>query len=266
MKLPKSLFFTLSLTLLLTSCMSEKDIADKMAKVLKDNPKVLTDAIEANPAEVVMSFQKAVKDAQEVLAKKREEDEKKQLEETFDKPLQPKIRDDEAIRGNKDGPITLVEYSDFECPFCSRGYETVMDLMKEFDGKIKFIYKHLPLSFHQQAMVASQYYEALRMQNHELAFKFHDEIYKNQKKLRNGEAFLKEIAKKLGANMEKLAKDHKTQAVLDRIQEDQEEAASFGMQGTPGFLINGIPVRGAYPAAHFKDIVKELEKRGLVKL
>jgi protein-disulfide isomerase len=262
----KSLIFTLALPFLFASCMSEKDMADKMAKVLKENPKVLTDAIEANPADVVLAFQKAVKEAQDVLAKRREEDEKKQLEETFDKPLQPKIRDDEAIRGEKGAPITLVEYSDFECPFCSRGFETVMDLMKEFNGKIRFVYKHLPLSFHQQAMIASQYYEALRMQSHDLAFKFHDEIYKNQKKLRNGEAFLKETAKKVGANMDKLAKDHKSQEVIDRIQADLEEAASFGMQGTPGFLINGIPVRGAYPAAHFKDIVKELEKRGLVKL
>ena len=96
----------------------------------------------------------------------------------YDSPLEPKIRDDESIRGNKNAPLTLVEYSDFECPFCARGYNTVMELLKKYGTNIRFVYKHLPLSFHKQAMVASKYYEALRLQNPELAFKFHDEIYK----------------------------------------------------------------------------------------
>jgi protein-disulfide isomerase len=262
----KSLTFILVLTLGLVGCMSEDKLKEKMAKVLKENPKILTDAIEANPADVVLSFQKAVKDAQDVLGKRREEDEKKQMEDTFKKPLTPVIRADEAIRGPKDAPLTLVEYSDFECPFCQRGFETVMELMKQYDGKIRFVYKHLPLSFHRQAMISSQYYEALRLQNNDLAFKFHDELYRNQKQLKNGEKFLKEIAKKVGADMKKLEKDVNAKEVLDRIEQDQQEAAEYGMQGTPGFVLNGIPVRGAYPTSHFTGIVEELKKRGLVNL
>ena len=183
----------------------------------------------------------------------------------YDTPLEPKIRDDESIRGRKDAPLTLVEYSDFECPFCARGYNTVMELLKKYGTNIRFVYKHLPLSFHKQAMVASKYYEALRLQNAELAFKFHDEIYKNQSKLKTGEKFLKAAAKKLGANMAKLDKDVKSEAIAKRIEEDLQEAASFGMQGTPGF-VNGIPVKGAYPTSHFIGIVDELKKRGKVKL
>ena len=246
--------------------MSEGQLKDKMAKILKENPKILTDTIAANPAEFVEAIQKAAKNAQEVLAKRRQEDEKKKLEETFEKPLVPKVRADEAIRGPKDAPLTLVEYSDFECPFCKRGFDTVQALRAKYGDKIRFIYKHLPLSFHKQARISAQYFEAIRLQSAEKAFEFHDAIFDDQKSLRNGEPYLKAKAKKVGANMKKLAKDLNSKVVNDRIDEDLKEAAGFGMQGTPGFLINGVPVKGAYPPAHFVSIVEELKKRGKVSL
>lgn len=248
------------------SCVSEGQLKDKVAKILKENPKVLADAIEANPAEFVEAVQKAAKNAQQAMAAKREEEERKKLEETYDNPLKPVIRDDESIRGTKGAPITLVEYSDFECPFCTRGFKTVQEIMEAYPGKVAFVYKHLPLSFHKQAMIASQYYEAIRLQDAEKAFKFHDEVFDNQRQLKNGESFLKSIAKKVGADMGKLAKVVNSEEIKKRIDEDMQEAASFGMQGTPGFIINGVPVKGAYPFSHFKGIIEELTKRGKLKL
>jgi protein-disulfide isomerase len=141
-----------------------------------------------------------------------------------------------------------------------------MELMKKYEGKIRFAYKHLPLSFHPQAMPASQYYEAIRLQSPEKAWEFHDRIYKDQRKLQNGEAFLKAVAKELKVDMGKLAKDVKSEAVQKRIDADMAEAAKFGFQGTPGFLLNGVPVKGAYPTAHFDGIIQELSKRGKISL
>lgn len=259
--------FTMIMSLsFLSSCTSDEKMKEQMTKLLKDDPKILTEAIEKHPVEILEALQKAAKNAQEEMGKKREEDEKKKLEESFDKPLMANIRSDESIRGPKDAPITLVEYSDFECPFCSRGYETVQALMKKYDGKIRFIYKHLPLSFHDKAMISSQYYEAIRLQDEKKAFAFHDEIFKNQKKLQNGVAFLDATAKAVKADMAKLKKDLNSEAVTRRIQEDMKEAEGFGMQGTPGFLLNGVPVRGAYPTEYFVNLVEELQKRGKVKL
>ena len=203
-----------------------------------------------------------MKKAQEGMAKKREEEEMKSLEDSFNKPLEAKIREDELFRGEKAAPITLIEYSDFECPFCSRGFSTVMELLEKYKGKIRFVYKHLPLSFHPQAMISSQYYEAIRLQSAEKAVEFHDRIYKDQRKLQNGENFLKAIAKDLKVDMNKLAKDVKSDAVKKRIDEDMEEASKFGFQGTPGFLINGVPVKGAYPAAKFEEIIEKLKEKG----
>lgn len=251
---------------LLASCTSDEKLKQQMSKALQENPKILTDAIEKHPAEFITALQNAAKNAQESMGKMREEEEKKKLEESFDKPLMAEIRSDESIRGPKDAPITLVEYSDFECPFCSRGYETVMGIMKKYEGKIRFIYKHLPLSFHEQAMISAQYYEAIRLQDEKKAFAFHDEIFKNQAKLKNGAAFLDATAKKVGADLAKVKKDINSDAVKNRIEADMKEAGSFGMQGTPGFLLNGIPVRGAYPVDYFANLVSELEKRGKIKL
>lgn len=253
----------LFLVLVLASACTSKD---ELKKLIKENPEIITEAIEANPEKFIDALNNAVKAAQADQGRKREEEEKKALEDSFNNPLQAELRADESYRGNKAATLTLIEYSDFECPFCSRGYNTVMELMKKYEGKIRFVYKHLPLSFHPQAMPASQYYEAIRLQSEEKAWKFHDTIYQNQRKLQNGEAFLKATAKDLKVDMVKLAKDVKSEAVQKRIDADMAEAAKFGFQGTPGFLLNGIPVKGAYPTNHFDSIVDELKKRGKVTL
>lgn len=258
----KRMIFLAAALVMATACTSKDDLK----KMMKENPEIITEAIEANPAKFIDALNSAVKSAQENEGKRREEEEKKALEASFNNPLQPQIRDDESFRGSKDAPITLVEYSDFECPFCSRGFGTVMELMNKYEGKIRFVYKHLPLSFHPQAMPAAQYFEAIRLQSADKAWQFHDRIYKEQRKLQNGESYLKSVAKELKVDMSKLAKDVKSEAVQKRIDQDMEEAAKFGFQGTPGFLLNGIPVKGAYPTSHFEGLIEELKKRGKVSL
>ena len=250
------------LGLVAVGCSDEKSVRE----AIKKNPDIIIEAIKANPSAFIDALNEAVRVAQKDQASKREEDEKKQLEESFNNPLQAEIRSDELIRGTKGAPIVVIEYSDFECPFCRRGYTTVLGLLKKYEGKIQLIYKHLPLSFHPQAMIASQFYEALRLQSDKLAIAFHDEVYENQQKLKNGKAFLEASAKKVGANMEKLKKDLDSKAVTDRIEADMKEAEKFGFQGTPGFLVNGVPVKGAYPEEHFVSIIDELKKRGKISL
>ncbi len=249
---------------MVVSCtpMSEKQLGE----MLKENPAILTDAIKENPEQFIEALNEAVKTAQGAQRKKQEEEEKKRLEDSYNNPMEPEIRDDEVIRGTKGAPLVLVEYSDFECPFCSRGYQTVQALLKKYKGKIQFIYKHLPLSFHPNAMPAAQYYEAIRLQSKEKAGEFHDQLFEDFSKIKKGEKFFKSVAKKLGVNMTKLASDLDSEEVKKRIEEDLEEARKFGFQGTPGFLLNGIPVKGAYPPSHFDGIIEELKKRGKVSL
>ena len=117
--------------MIFTGCTTDDQLKEKMGKILKDNPKMITDVIEKNPADFILTFQKAAKDAQGVLAKKKEQEEQQKLAQAYDNPLVPVIRKDESIRGKKGAPLVLVEYSDFECPYCTRGYNTVVELMKK---------------------------------------------------------------------------------------------------------------------------------------
>lgn len=245
----------------LSGCTGDAQFKDKLEKTLKEHPEVLVKAIEENPDKIIEALNNAVKKAQEGMAKKRDDDEKKVLEDSYNNPLKANIRSDENVRGEKTAPIVLIEYSDFECPFCARGYQTVTALLEKYGKNIQFIYKHLPLSFHPQAMISAEYYEAIRLQNPAKAWKFHDKVLENQRQLSTGENFLKKIAKDLGVDMTKLATDLKSKKVEERIKADMEEAQKFGFQGTPGFLLNGIPVKGAYPPDHFDKIIDELKKR-----
>jgi protein-disulfide isomerase len=256
------ILFILAGSLIAASCTTETQFRNQVAKAIANDPSIIAQAIEKNPVQILTALQNASKNAQEALAKEKEAQDRKALEETFEKPLITAIRSDESILGPKDAPITLVEYSDFECPFCARGFGTVKELMTKYKGKIRFVYKHLPLSFHPQALISAKYYEAIRLQDENKAFAFHDEIYKNQKKLSGGVTFLDATAKSVGADLKRLKKDVESPAIAKRIDDDIREAASLGIEGTPGFVINGVPVRGAYPADHFVGIVEELKKRG----
>jgi protein-disulfide isomerase len=255
------------MSFLFFSCTTEKQLKESMKKVIAEDPTIIISVIKSRPTEFIEALQEAAKAAQQEMGKKQEEESKKELENSFNKPLAPQIRADENIRGSKDAPIIIVEYSDFECPYCTRGAKTIEELRKKYGTKMQFIYKHLPLEFHSKALIAAKYYEAVRIQDPEKAWKFHDELFSNQKELiAQGEVYLKSLAKKIGADMDKISKDLDSKLIADRIEEDKKEASNFGFQGTPGFIVNGIPLRGAYPANQFDSIIDELQKRGKIKL
>lgn len=244
------------------------ELKDDVRAILKNNPSIIVEIINENPGIIIEALQNANVKAKALHAAQTEKAEKRKFDAAFSNPLKPVIRKDEAIRGKRGAPITIVEYSDFQCPFCVRGNQTVMALMKKYKGNIQFVYKHLPLSFHSEAKRTAQYYEAIRMQSNQLAFKFHDNVFADISKLRSGEKALKSFAKKAGVNMKKLAQTlkNKIEVINARILEDMNEASKFNFQGTPGFLVNGIPVKGAYPIEHFDGIIEELQKRKLISL
>ncbi len=263
----KSAFKYLAIMALLASCAGDdKKVEEQVARILENNPEIIIKALEKKPYEFMESLQKIAKSAQSQMAQRRAEEEKKELEESFDNPKVPSITDNDNIRGDKNAPITLVEFSDFECPFCSRGYDSVVKLMEKYEGKIKFVYKHLPLEFHPNAMTAAMYMEALKIQSMDKGWKFHDTLFKNQSKVKNGENYFKSVAKDIGADMKKLQADLKSEKIKNKIQADMQEAQKLGFSGTPGFLLNGVPVSGALPPEHFVQIIDELQKRGKVNL
>jgi protein-disulfide isomerase len=228
----------------------------QLEKTIADNPEIVFNAIKKNPKKFVEVVNEAVRTAQESAREDEAKEEQSRLEEEFKNPKKPVIDESRVIFGNKSAPITIVEYSDFQCPYCGRGYSTVKEVQKMYGDKVRVIYKHLPLDFHPMAKPAAEFFEAIAMQDQHKAEKFYDEVFSNQTKLsQEGEKFLKEAAKKVGANVAKAEKDMKSETVQKHISTDMEEAKKFEFSGTPGFLINGVSLRGAYPAPEFKKII-----------
>lgn len=234
-----------------------------LTKLIEENPEIVFNAIEKNPKAFIDTVNKAAKQAQMDAQKDREAEEKAQFEEEFKNPKQPTIDEKRVIFGNAKAPVTIVEYSDFECPYCVRGYNTIKKVLEEYGDKVRVIYKHLPLDFHPLAEPAAKYFEAIALQDHAKAQKFHDMIFDNQGELKSDrEKFLDKAATKVGANLARVKKDINSDVVKSRVAADIEEARKFEFSGTPGFLINGVSLKGAYPFPEFKKIIdRHLESK-----
>lgn len=236
-----------------TSCAPS---AKQLKEAIEKDPSIVFVAIEKDPEKFIEVVNKAARDAQSKGSEKAQQEEGQKREEEFKNPLKPEIQEGRAILGPKDAKITIVEYSDFECPYCSRGYQTIKEVLKAYPNDVRIVFKHLPLDFHPKAMPAAKYFEAVARQSAEKAYKLHDLIFENQADLRSkGEAFLKDAAKKAGADMKKLDKDLADATLMERINADIAEAQKYGISGTPGFLINGVSLKGAYPFSEFKPII-----------
>jgi protein-disulfide isomerase len=230
---------------------------DELIRALQKNPDVLMEAIKANKKAIYELINQAAQEEQARVQKEAEEAEKKAYEDAFKNPLKPAIDDQTRIRGEQNARYTLVEYADFQCPYCAAGYRNVEELRKKHGSDLRFIFKHVPLPFHAQSMPAAQWFEAVAMQSPEKAWRFHDILFQNQDKL--GIDFYRKTAGDLGIDLERCEKDAGSQAVKDRIAADMAEAGRFGFNGTPGFLLNGVPANGAYPVEYFEEIIKRLD-------
>jgi protein-disulfide isomerase len=229
---------------------------EQIQKVIAAHPELIIQAIEKNPDKVLEILTKSMEAKRTENSKKAQQAQLEQREKEFKEPKKPKLAADQNFRGAKDAKITIVEYSDFQCIFCNKATSTIEEVLKKYDGKVKLVYKNLPIpQLHPQAMLAAQYYSAIEMQNKDFAWKFYDEVFKNQARFPEGDKYFIEVAQKIGADLNKLAKDVSSDKVKNRIKEDMDEAQSFGFTGTPAFLINGVSLVGAQPIGEFSQII-----------
>jgi len=121
--------FIASVTTFVSACAPS---ASQLEKIVAENPQILFSAIEKNPQQFIEVVNKAAKEAQVQARQKQAEAEKGRLEEEFKNPKQPEIQANRAMFGPKDAPITIVEYSDFQCPYCQRGYKTVQEVIDNY--------------------------------------------------------------------------------------------------------------------------------------
>jgi len=160
--------------------------------------------------------------------------------------------------GPDNAPITLVEFSDFHCPFCSRVSPTIQQLMNAYPGKIKRVWRHFPLPMHQGADRTSEASECAAEQGK--FWQYHDKIFETQGGARDDQALIG-LAKQVGANEKKFKECLESGKYKDLVQKDIAKGRESGVRGTPSFFINGQLMSGAKPFTAFDTAVKnELNK------
>ncbi len=233
----KIIALALALILFAPVALAEENSFESLVlEIIKQNPQVIKDALE-----------KYEKEASE----KKQDDEFNKL---FEDRAEVNIGDS-PVRGDKKAEYTIIAFSDFQCPFCKRGDDTIKELMKKYDKKVKYVFKNFPLGFHPEATPAAKAVWAAGKQGK--FYEYHDKLFENQAKL--GDETYVQIAKDLGLNIDKFNKDRTSDEAEKSVQADMKQGQDVGIQGTPGFILNGVRIFGAYPIDHFEKIISKLE-------
>ncbi|MBI2482641.1 DsbA family protein [Candidatus Uhrbacteria bacterium] len=169
-------------------------------------------------------------------------------------PVNITVTDDDHIRGNPNAKVTIVEWSDFQCPFCSRFHPTVRQAMSEYGDKVRWVYRHFPLeSIHPNARPAAEASECASEQGK--FWEYADKLFEQQDAL--GPDLYKRIAKDLKLN-EKQFNDCVTSRKYQKKVEGQEQSGlAIGVRGTPASYVNGMEVPGAVPYAQLKSLIEQ---------
>ena len=165
-------------------------------------------------------------------------------------------QDDDAIKGDINAPVTIIEFSDYECPFCGRFFEQTLQLLDEKfikTGKVKLVYRDFPLDIHPNAQKAAEAAECAGEQGK--YYEMHDKLFENQNKLDINS--LKQHAKDVGLNSGDFNACLDSGKMSDEVLKDFIDGQSYGVTGTPTFFVNGRPVLGAQPFSEFEKIIME---------
>ncbi|PRQ06601.1 DsbA family protein [Enhygromyxa salina] len=164
---------------------------------------------------------------------------------------------DSPVRGPADAPITIIAFSDFQCPFCARGHVTMEELRARYGDQIRFVFKHFPLPGHPMAALASRAsFAAAKVGKF---WEFHDAIFEFGGRFRPED--LSDVATKLGIPRASLETAMTTEQYDPRIEADLRLGGSLMVDGTPAYFINGRPIIGAHPLMDFRMLItEELER------
>jgi len=162
-------------------------------------------------------------------------------------------------RGAPATKVTIVEFSDFQCPFCKRSEPTVKGLLDKYGKDVALVWMNQPLPFHDHAMDAATAFQAASRQGQDKAWKLHDKMYENNTALTRAD--IEKYAGEVGLNTSKFKKDWDDPKIKDEVAQDQKAGTAAGANGTPTFFINGREVVGAQPADAFEKVIDDEIKK-----
>lgn len=166
--------------------------------------------------------------------------------------LKPIVNKNDHAQGNLNSDLVIVEYGDYQCPYCGAAYPVLKALIKEFGGQVKFVFRNFPLSkIHQYAKPAAIAAEAANLQ--EKFWEMHDAIYENQQNL--NELYLFELAEKIGLDISQFKDDIQKAELEEKVDSDFESGVMSGVNGTPSFFINETKFNGG--AEDLLELVRE---------
>jgi len=172
-----------------------------------------------------------------------------------DSQLTPPVSERDHVTGSADAPVTLVEYGDFECPYCGMAYRVVKSAQAELGKQLRFVFRNFPLAeAHPHARLAAEAAEAAAAQRK--FWEMHDVLFEHQDAL-EAEDILG-YAKSLELDMEQFARDLKAATYAKRVREDFRSGVKSGVNGTPTFFINGSRYEGSW--ANEKDFIHALRE------
>ena len=169
-----------------------------------------------------------------------------------------KLSGKEAVKGAKNPKVTIIEFSDFQCPFCSRAFKTVEDVAGKYKNDVKIVYKNLPLAFHKEAKPAALFARAVKnLYGDEKFFQLASVLYSKQNEWNtNSEEKFAAYAKEIGADWEKVKAEMTKPETEAAVSEDIREAGTHNLRSVPTFFVNGRKVGGAKPAEFFESMIE----------
>lgn len=176
-------------------------------------------------------------------------------------PVKPVDEKNDHILGPKDAKVTVIEYSDFECPFCQRFYPTVKDMLKSYPKDVRFVYRHFPLnSIHPNAQKAAEATEcAAKLGGNDAFWKLHDKIFERSPNI--APDVLITLAKENGLKEADFKKCLDSGEMAGKVNQQMQDGSAAGVQGTPATFVNGKLSSGAIPLESLKAAIDaELKK------
>jgi len=182
------------------------------------------------------------------------------LEIYLTQPEPPKVdiqvSKEDQTSGGQDAKVTIIEFSEFQCPYCSRAAATTKEVLEKYGDKVRLVFKNFPLPMHENARKAAEYGLCANEQSSDKFWQLHDVMFANQNLL--AEANLSDYAQKAGLDMDKLNSCITTGRFTDKIDLDMADANRAGVTSTPTFFINGTMLKGAQPASEFIAIIDKM--------
>lgn len=218
----------------------EKGVTPDQMSKFKDRIKQYLAA--QREAEARKNFAKTLRDKYKVTLK---------IKKPKGKVVEIKVSDDDASKGSKSAKVTVVEFSDFQCPFCKRASSNYDSIVKAYGDKVRVVFKHFPLPMHEMAHKAAEAAQCMNDQGK--FFEYHDKLFANNTAL--AEADLKKYVTEVGGDVAKFTDCLTKEKYKAKVDKDMADGQKYGVSGAPTYFINGNMIVGAVSFDELKQAI-----------